>query len=267
MKKFFKLPWKAILTAVATIIAFDIGGNAIFQYPIVGIIFLILGFVLFVILYHLRNAFLNTYLLCRHHCEPHEGLIMLVSTPSFAPQKSGEYWKVKNGSTEVTLTGDLENDINNLEEAKNMNPPLRWNWQQLLRALSPHAKSLKVIYILGSPEPNGSYKWLKEAKDIINSYIINANIEIYENPIEFEDFENLLESINDCIENLRKKGIKDKDILIDITGGQKTASVVGAIATLGARVTFQYVETTPDPLTGKYRIWAYDVAVQSPISI
>jgi hypothetical protein len=42
---------------------------------------------------------------------------------------------------------------------------------------------------------------------------------------------------------------------------------LGAIATLNTRVTFQYVATNADPKTGEYVVWAYDLSVQSPVSI
>ena len=270
MRKIFKLPfriWIAIIIAIATAIAFEVGGNTFSQKPLVGIIFFILASILFFILYHLRSAFLNIYLLYRHPCEPHKGLIMMVSTPSPPPQKSNSNWKVQNGTTEVTLSGDLSKDIDSLEDAKSKSPPLKWNWQQLLRALVPHKDKITHIYLLGSPDPNGSYKWLDSASEIIKCYMNNVEVIKYDKPVDFEDFDSLLESINLCINKLKEKKIKDKDIIIDITGGMKTASVAGAIATLNTRVTFQYVATNPDPKTGEYMVWAYDVSIQSPVSI
>jgi len=270
MFRVFKIPlriWLAIIVAIATLIAFEIGGNIVAEKPFVGIIFFILGSILFIFLYHLRRAFLNVYLLYRHPCEPHKGLIMLISTPFPQLIKSNNNWIVQNGATVVTLSGNLKNDIDNLEKAKSMSPPLRWNWQQLLRALVPHIDSLKSVYLLGSPEPGGSYRWLDAAEEIIKMYKNNVEVKRYKNPVDFEDFDELLKIIINCIECLREEGIKDKDIIIDITGGTKTASIAGAIATLNTRVTFQYVSTNPDPKTGEYTVWAYDVAVQSPISI
>jgi len=267
MFRIFKLPWKiyrAILIAIATAISFELGGNLITQNPKLGLIVFAIAIVFAFILYFERNAFLNVYLLYRHPCEPHQGLIMLVSTPTPQPKKINDKWEVENKNTKVELSGDLISDIKNLEDAKSRG--LKWNWQQLLRALVPHKDKITHIYLLGSPDPNGSYKWLDSASEIIKCYV-NVEVIKYDKPVDFEDFDSLLESINLCINKLKEKKIKDKDIIIDITGGMKTASVAGAIATLNTRVTFQYVATNPDPKTGEYMVWAYDVSIQSPVSI
>lgn len=56
--------------------------------------------------------------------------------------------------------------------------------------------------------------------------------------------------------------ISEEDIIIDVTGGQKTTSIAGALVTLNSQVTFQYVQTN-EP----YNVVAYDVVIQSPVSI
>ncbi len=66
---------------------------------------------------------------------------MLASTPFPEPIKENGSWVIKGREKEVTLTKSLENDIKNMEDAKSKG--LRWNWQQLLRALVPHVESMK----------------------------------------------------------------------------------------------------------------------------
>lgn len=48
-------------------------------------------------------------------------------------------------------------------------------------------------------------------------------------------------------------GIKEDEILIDITGGQKVTTISGAIVALGAGRCFQYISTTD------YSIKTYDI--------
>ncbi len=50
----------------------------------------------------------------------------------------------------------------------------------------------------------------------------------------------------------------EEDIIIDVTGGQKTTSIAGAVITLNSQVSFQYVQTN-EP----YKIMAYDVMIHS----
>jgi hypothetical protein len=54
--------------------------------------------------------------------------------------------------------------------------------------------------------------------------------------------------------------MKEQDIIIDVTGGVKTASIAGASITFNTQVTFQYVQTFPP-----YEVYAYDVVYQSAL--
>ena len=52
-----------------------------------------------------------------------------------------------------------------------------------------------------------------------------------------------------------KEKFTDKDIVIDVTGGNITASIAGASSTLSTGITFQYVQTN-----SPHEVYAYDVA-------
>lgn len=68
--------------------------------------------------------------------------------------------------------------------------------------------------------------------------------------VDFED----VEKVFICIEDFyNQSGIKSKDVLVDITGGQKTNSIAGGIATLAAGRKFQYIGTNDKQVN------AYDV--------
>jgi len=275
----FRHPWKtwiAILVAISAGIFLELGGNLFWINCKLAIPYLFIFALLFIMLYNLRSAFLNAYALYRHEAEPHKAMIILVSALNIMPEKKNNNfpWTISSKGAEATINGaSLENDINLLEKEKPKG--LRWNWQQLMRSLLPHQQTLQIIYLLGSPDIigkiktiEGSHKHLNLAEELIKQYL-KGDIKIKQYPaVSFEDFDNLIISINRCIEEIKSKDkIKEKDILIEITGGQKTASIAGAMATLNTRVTFQYVDTNPDPDTGEYKIWAYDVAIESPISI
>jgi len=74
----------------------------------------------------------------------------------------------------------------------------------------------------------------------------------------------LIAAFNKAIDVFKEQGIAEREIIIDITGGQKTVSIAGAVVTLNKNVTFQYVQTIPDE-SGKHKILAYDVIIQSQI--
>ncbi len=62
--------------------------------------------------------------------------------------------------------------------------------------------------------------------------------------VPFDSIEAVLEGLYQLIETLRKEGLSDDDMLIDITGGLATNSVAGAIVSILARSRrFQYVDT------------------------
>ena len=74
-------------------------------------------------------------------------------------------------------------------------------------------------------------------------------------PVEFEDFNALHRCLRGIISQEKKDAdLKDEDIVIDVTGGQKTTSIAGATITFNTRVTFQYVQTRHP-----FEVYAYDV--------
>ena len=63
----------------------------------------------------------------------------------------------------------------------------------------------------------------------------------------------MLEVFNVIEDFYKKPGIKPKEVLVDITGGKKTNSIAGGIATLAMGRMFQYIGTNDKQVT------AYDV--------
>ena len=60
-------------------------------------------------------------------------------------------------------------------------------------------------------------------------------------PADFQDIDEVQHLIHNCIEEARKSRYKDSQIMIDATGGMKTASIGAAVITLHNKVKFQYV--------------------------
>lgn len=71
-----------------------------------------------------------------------------------------------------------------------------------------------------------------------------------------------MDAINAIIQIVKEEGAEENDIIIDVTGGQKTASIAASLATLHNKVTFQYVQTNPP-----YEVFAYDVISENHFSL
>ncbi|MBU0567264.1 hypothetical protein KJ693_06480 [bacterium] len=214
-----------------------------------------------IVLYRIRYAFMPFRTLSSHPCEPHKGLIILLSTSNIpvAISKDSFPLVIKNWKKEeAELKGDsLEKDIESLDA---FDKKARWNWQQLLRGLTPHKEDLQTVYLIGSKDGQipGSWHDLDNVENLIKRYFSEAEIKKLDSPVDFEDFDEIMTAVIKAISWTKEKGISDKDIVVDITGGQKTASIAGAVVTMNKKVTFQYVQTS-----FPCQVLAYDVRALS----
>ena len=202
--------------------------------------------------YKLRYRYLplrSLYRIASQHTYSH--LILIVSTPNVKPKFASNY-SFPLTIDNLTLAGQsLKEDIELLSANK-----IRWNWQQLMRALLSQDRSQpQCVYLLGSTNPHGagSFEWLDHCKALIENYFKQVQI-IKKEVSDFENLEELVELINSIIHEARNNAIDERKIIVDVTGGQKTASIAAALVTLHNRVTFQYVQTN-DP----YEVIAYNV--------
>lgn len=70
----------------------------------------------------------------------------------------------------------------------------------------------------------------------------------------FEDFDDLKSCLQGQLSNLYRVGLKDQDIMIDFTGGQKVTSVAATFMTLNRPLKAQYVQTN-----SPYKALEYDL--------
>lgn len=265
------LPWRAILVLWLAVVSSGLAadalkGEALFSgwWPagaerykgLVALGAIILSLAASLGVYVHRRAFTVARSLSRQLCQPHACLILLVSraTPNITPGSPPFPLRVTmpNGDS-VELRGiSLEEDIQRLDS-------VRWNWQQLLRALVPHLQGARLqrIYLIGSPGPEGSFAQLSMCRAIVQHYLPRVHIHMVNEAVDFEDFNRLVQCMRDIIERERQHGMRKQDIIIDVTGGFKTASIAGASITFNSQVTFQYVQTQ-----APYEVFAYDVLYQ-----
>ncbi|OIO57144.1 MAG: hypothetical protein COX57_12555 [Alphaproteobacteria bacterium CG_4_10_14_0_2_um_filter_63_37] len=192
-------------------------------------------------LYHVRQAFLPLATFREgDRPAPHAALVLLVSPP-------------KPEQPPIDLSGNLNQDIAALDAS-------RWNWQQLLRAIQPHVATARHVVLIGSSGKEGSYHHLETCQTLLARYLPTATF-TQAPAVDFQKLEATRETIEQIFADLRQQGVPERQILIDVTGGTKTASIAAALATLRHhRVEFQYVEGGSAPLI-------YNVVSQAPATL
>ena len=148
----------------------------------------------------------------------------------------------------------------------------RWSWEMTLRAIRYHigkidSPTLKTITVICSPE---SIEQFPQFRGIVENYLIKTQIELkllakkdesycWDNcndssaklcGYDFEDFDELTTALYWCIKQHMKKKIKEKDIMIDFTGGMKVTSVVAATLTFNSNIKAQYISTITSQVKG-----------------
>ena len=115
-----------------------------------------------------------------------------------------------------------------------------WNWQPLLRAIEHHPR-LAHIWLISSPGARGSFECAEKCGRLLASYQ-RGHLERFHKPVDFEDFDALVSAIRGLLTS-ELRGLPAVKIAVDITGGQKVASIVSAALTMNRELRFQYVQT------------------------
>jgi len=167
-------------------------------------------------------------------CAPGSGWTLDPRSPKLASQANSVAPKA------TQLGGkDLDIDIEAITASR-----IRWNWQQLLRAVRVHRSSLQRVHLLGSSRDGGSYPYTELCAKWLRGYLPGATVNAsLERSVDFENLDDLRRSIMWIIRQERDLGLADREIFVDVTGGMKTASIAAAAVTLNTDVRFQYVQT------------------------
>jgi hypothetical protein len=168
----------------------------------------------------------------------------------------------------VKLTGDttsfvLERESLDADIAALANSPFAgWNWEPLLRSLRDHHDTARTVYLLGSEGDKGSYLEAEVARDFLRGYFAGSTLTVqaWDKPLPFEDVEHLEAALRDLIQKAAASGTPLDRICVDVTGGQKTTSVAGVLATLKTPVLNQYVQPG-----GNRKVLVYDLRFESPL--
>jgi hypothetical protein len=167
--------------------------------------------------------------------------------------------RLQAGATSCSLQREsLDADIAALANS----PFAGWNWEPLLRSLRDHRETARAVYLLGSEGDKGSYREAEIARDFLRAYFPDSPlaVQVWDKPLPFEDVEHLEAALRDLIKELAAGGTGLDRICVDVTGGQKTTSVAGVLATLKTPVLNQYVQPG-----GNRKVLIYDLRFESPL--
>jgi hypothetical protein len=204
--------------------------------------------------------------------QPTPVLLMFLSTQSPGGFSAASTWPLhlppeNPANSDVILSGaDLAGDVAGMR-AKNP----KWNWAPILRAIAAHRTALERIYLIGSADIQGKAgSWMEFAlcETIIKHYRPHVEVlfprkgEPGCDGIDFENFEQIHRYVARIVHSEERRGIKHRQITIDITGGQKPTSIAGAAATLNLQTVCQYVQTSRP-----YDVFSYDLHYEFDASV
>ena len=127
-------------------------------------------------------------------------------------------------------------------------------WEMPLKAIEYHKGTLKNLFVFTSNGENGTTLLMPLFIKVVNQlYPALIVKEVYAGGMDFESIEDVFANVELFYTQAAQVGCKEQDILVDITGGQKTNSIAAAVATLLSGREFQYIST------GTKDVMAYDV--------
>ena len=220
----------------------------------------VIFFVLMVwLLYRQRGVFLRPhtrYYLPSEEAEKRKHLVLFLSVLPKELEKS-------NGIPKgLQLSQDINEDIRKIEALKKANQDPRWSWEMPLRAMCHHLGRLETATVICSKK---SISQVKMFLEICRSYGQLNSISFFLlaqksgrselirlssqadfgsfQGFDFESFDELSQAMWILLREYKKRGYSENETVIDITGGQKPTSVVGASMTFNRRVRTQYIQT------------------------
>lgn len=119
------------------------------------------------------------------------------------------------------------------------------SWEMPYLAILHHAQRLQNIFVITSAGERGTHLLLPLFTTVVGILFPKVTIEaVLEQGIDFEDVAAVHRAIDELYARLDETRIYGpQDIMVDITGGQKTNSIAAAMATLAEGRRFQYVST------------------------
>jgi hypothetical protein len=112
-------------------------------------------------------------------------------------------------------------------------------WEMQLKVLEEYSL-IKYVYVIGS---KSSYYQISQFESLVKKFFKDINVIPHKDAIDFENLEESIKAIEEGFKCLKEKGLKDSQILIETTGGQKIQSIAGAFFSSTYDRYFVYVST------------------------
>jgi len=144
-------------------------------------------------------------------------------------------------------------------------PKLMLSWRMAHEAISAQIAegSLDKVLVIASSDASGERKdgSFRHFEKFQSSLSVSTGMDKgkivmaagYPGGVDFEEAEKLYRAMEDIYADLEKEGYENRDVIVDITGGQKMPSILGGVATLVEGRRLQYVSTRD------YKIHEYDI--------
>jgi len=153
----------------------------------------------------------------------------------------------------------LSSDLDGLLDLKDKGRP-RWPWEMILRGIVHHVPRLQTVSVFCSTASITQVHLLgrilgryPEFRNVKFKVVLRREhgidlVDFPSNPFsrcgwEFEDFDDLCDGLLELFRLLDDRGVPNREITVDLTGGYKVTSVVAAAVTFNRDVMAQYVQT------------------------
>jgi hypothetical protein len=179
---------------------------------------------------------------------------LMALVPKESIQWEGEPFPVRMAGEDAWLTGDLESDIQALHKA-------RPKFQQLLRGILPHCRTLEEVHLLwcdSEHKGGGDPEYVRRVSDLLQAYLPRAAFST-SRVEDLENFNELKGTLKSVYGGFARKKIPHENIAVDTTSGTKIYSITGALLTLNEKVVFQYVQTAGTAPDSEPEAFIYDL--------
>ncbi|HOP06584.1 MAG TPA: hypothetical protein PLF13_04750 [candidate division Zixibacteria bacterium] len=254
-------------------------------WPMIGAWALLVAVV--ALIYHSRDKIFHPHTRFVRGDEPEKRRHLILFLSNFEDHEKAGEWTTPGIPDTFSPTGDLMKDLERLSAEKDKiekagGRSKLWKWEMPLRGIAYHVGILESVTVICSPESLNQIDWFK---NLIGKYqgpggtLSQISFEVLARQgkkwariglsdnrpanaegINFEEFEDLSLGIIWLLEKItsRKGKLRENDIMVDFTGGQKVTSVVAAAITFNREIDTQYVSTR-----NPWNVRSYDIFLGS----
>jgi hypothetical protein len=203
-----------------------------------------------IILYRNRKTFLPVQV--QRISDPgkvNENQILILAISRVSWTWSPEMLLRQNGDP-YKLPADLDGAIDAMSGLKGRD---QFPWEQLLRAVKIHKRTVNRVVLIGSTGDDGTSKDFEACRNMLRYYFPALPEEAFEK--RAANFDSLSELMGIYREVIYSEPKRQSEIMIDVTGGTKVVSIAAAMVTLDfPKIEFQYVETEKEKRVRSFNV-------------